>query len=240
MADRGIALEGATIVVRGSFNPAIFSPSWFRDQALIGATEYKAQQIEIITRDLAVFTLGWLTCHVTQDGLQLYTTEPEEFERLKDAGLGVLRLLEHTPISALGINRDYHVTLDSREELHAIGDALAPKDVWADSLKLAGMRTLTIWGARTDAYSGHVQVNVEPSTRFPQSVYIATNDHFDLSLAADEPATRDTAWNFEAAVSEPSAAKGKVAIQVLLEEWKTSFQRSEDIRLTVLKSAGAA
>lgn len=240
MNERGIAIEGLTIVIRGAFNPAIFTPSWFRDQDLIGVTESEAQTIELITREVAVFSMGWLQCHATADALQLSTEEPEEFERLRDVAIGVLRILSHTPLSALGINRDFHTTMKSIDQWHAIGDAIVPKDIWEEDLLLPGMRSATLWGRRSDGYTGHFQVQVEPSVKLPLSVFVATNDHFALTTENREIKSREAAWDIVEEEVEATAAKIPVAIEVLLSCWDDVLSRAEKTRRRVVMLADGA
>lgn len=38
-------IDGATIVLLGEFNPAIFQPAWFGQNGLIGAQEVKEAKI---------------------------------------------------------------------------------------------------------------------------------------------------------------------------------------------------
>jgi len=240
MADRGIAIEAVTIVIRGAFAPAAFSPSWFRDQDLVGKTEFDDQQIEVISQEFAVFRMGWLRCQVGADGLQLSTEQPEEFERLRDAAIGILRIFLHTPISALGVNRNFHTTMQSIEEWHAIGDALAPKEIWDGVLKLPGMRSVVLWGTREDDYAGHVQVQVEPSVRLPLSVYVSTNDHFALTLENRKVDTRSAGWDLTEEVVEATTAKTVMAIEILSAEWTAILNRAELARKNVISAAGVS
>ena len=226
MAESNVALESVTVVLKGSFNPAIFSPAWLRLQDLIGDKELEAQEVEVITKDLSVFKAGWLGCQVSDEALQLSTVEPEEYERLRDAAVGILRVLMHTPIAAMGINHEVHFTVDSIEQWHAIGDALVPKEPWQEVLHLPGMRNLVIWGARPDGYGGYLQVQVEPSVRFPQAVYVLTNDHFSLTVADEKP-SRDRAWVLSREQVEPASEKIDMAQKLLLEEWTASLKRAE-------------
>ena len=140
-----LALDGVSVVVKGLFNAAIFSPAWLLAEGLIGKSEYGEADVELITREIASFTVGWLRCQVSPDALQLTTTEPEEFERVRDAAVGILNTRSHTPVAALGINREVH--LPARDEAHylAIGDALAPKKFWEPLVDLPATRTLTVW-----------------------------------------------------------------------------------------------
>lgn len=238
MTDKGIGLEGTTVVVRGAFNPAIFSPTWFRNQDLIGDLELDDLDVEIVTRDIAVFRMGWLSCHVTPEGLQMSASAPEEFERLRDAVIGVLRLLTHTPIKALGINREFHTQVASVEEWHAIGDAIVPKANWNGTLEHPGMRSVTLWGARPDEYGGQIQVQVEPSVRLPQSVYVATNDHFTLTLSDLDLRSNQGSWDLTQPEVELTSEKIDVAIHVLLDQWDAALERAEQARRTVVGLAG--
>tara|TARA_R110002051_G_scaffold9732_8_gene37568 strand:- start:4114 stop:4839 length:726 start_codon:yes stop_codon:yes gene_type:complete len=238
MATRGIAIEAVTIVIRGAFAPAAFSPLWFREQGLIGDSELANHQIEVITQEFAVFRMGWLQCQISTDGMRLGTEEPEEFERLRDAAVGTLQVLRYTPISALGVNRDFHTTMESVDKWHAIGDALAPKAIWEDVLEVPGMRSVTLWGQRPDQYAGHVQVQVEPSVKLPISIYVSTNDHFELTLETKKIRTRAEGWDLTERAAEPSTQKTHLAITVLLDEWAAILQRAESARKKAVTVAG--
>lgn len=222
-----IAIEGASVVAKGVFNASIFSPLWLRTEELIGDVEMKQSRIDVISRNVTSFSAGWLQCHVTDEGMQFGTVEVEEFPRLRDVAVGVLQLLRHTPIAALGINRDFHMTLDDDRKLHAFGDLLTPKPLWDQVMDFPGMRELTMWGARTDGYDGHVQVQVQPSQRVPHSVYVGYNDHFTLTKM-DEPVTsRGAAWELDEAKYPPTPEKNEVILQVLAEEWAVCMDRAE-------------
>jgi hypothetical protein len=238
MADKKIGFEGAAVVIKGQFNAAIFTPHWFRDQNLVGSREMEEQQIDLITRDLAVFRMGWLNCQVNAEGLQLSTTEPEEFERLRDAASGVLRILAHTPIAALGLNHDMHFAVDSVEKWHRIGDALTPKAVWEGSLSLPGLRNVTIWGTRPDGYDGRVQVQVEPSLRIPRAIFVSHNDHFTLTFASSKVEVRPEAWEVTEKDLEPTSEKIPVALKILSEEWASSLKRADHVTDMISKLAG--
>jgi hypothetical protein len=100
--------DTANVVVKGIFNPGIFSPSWLHANGVIGTAEYNNAQIELITPDVAKFVCVWLDVTVTRDALQLATTEVVEFERLRDAVVAVLELIPHVPLAVMGINRSAH------------------------------------------------------------------------------------------------------------------------------------
>ncbi len=232
------AIDAVDIVIKGAFNPAIFSPAWLLGQGLIGASEYADVELQLITRDFASFRVGWLRCEVTPDACHLSTLELEEFERLRDAGLGILRALPQTPIAALGINRQAHVVIPDVAAWHLIGDRLAPKEIWADLLVAPGMRTVTVWGLRDDLYKGRVHVQVEPSFKVPQAVFIVVNDHYTLTLRDADvamDAERSEAWNLrDELAAEATADKTPVAIEVLEKSWDASLKRAGTFMTRVL------
>lgn len=240
MAERGIALEGANVVVRGAFDSSVLRPAWFRDNGLVGDLELLEQEIDLVTPELSSFRLGWLSCNLASDSLLLSVTEVEELPRLRDAVVGALRLLEGTRISALGINRETHTVLQSMTDLHAIGDAIAPKEVWESAIRLPGTRSATIWGLRPGFFGGRIQVQVEPSTRVGTAVFVSVNDHYSLSDQDEYVAeSRDTAFDLAAGMGESTEEKLEVAIQILTEEWDNSMARAENLRQTVIGLAAA-
>lgn len=236
MSQQKVAAETVVVVVRGFFNPPIFSPRWFLDQELIGATEFGDSEIEVITRDVARFRMGWLNFHADSEGIELSSTEPDEFERLRDATVGILMTLKETPISALGINRNSHLPIETIERFHQIGDALIPKEEWQSTLHLAGTRSATLWGARQDGYSGNIHVQVEPSLVVQQAVFVGCNDHFALGLAKT-PQDRSKVWDLSDDTIEPTSAKIPMAVRILTDEWSPSLSRSELYIKTVLNLA---
>ncbi len=233
-------LDGMNVVVRGHFNPGIFSPAWLLAQAIIGPSEYADAEPNIITRDFASFRTGWLLCDVTADALQLRTTDLDEFERVRDVVVAVLRTLHHTPVGALGINREIHFPVRDLEAWHAVGDALAPKAVWENVLIAAGMRNITLWGVRPDDYMGRVQVQVEPSLRVPRAIYVSVNDHFGLHKRPPGfQETRNAAWEVTSEDNvEPTPDKLQVALDILLNDWATSLARAETVIECVARQAG--
>lgn len=218
-------------MIKGLFNAAIFSPAWMLAQGLIGTTEYADAEVELITREFASFTAGWLTCQVTPDALQLATAEPEEFERVRDAALGILSSLPHTPVAALGINREVHFATRDLDHYNAIGDELVPKNFWEPLIDLAVTRNVIVWGQRADKYGGRVQIKVEPSFRFLRHVFVSHNDHFDLRVVESLPTTREERFDYdlEHIREEPSAHKIGVVKDILRTEWKSCMTRSMEV-----------
>lgn len=230
MAGTVVALDALSVVVRGHFNAAIFSPAWLFQQNVIGGSDFAQADVEIITRDFASLSTGWLNCQVTPDALQLSTSEPDDFERLRDAAVGILNALPHTPVAVLGINREMHFAARDETHYHLIGDRLAPKEFWEQFLDFPVTREIIIWGQRPDNYGGRVQVKVEPSFRFPGGhIFVAHSDHFNLQKVEDPQTNRHDAWKAEAQQSqnaEASASNIQIVNEILSTQWSSCIARS--------------
>jgi hypothetical protein len=220
--------DSVSIVIRGAFNPAIFSPAWLFHQKLIGPSEYDDAKVSAITREVASFEMGWLNLQVTLDTFQVGTSSPEEFERTRDVAVGVLQILRQTPVSLLGINRQVHFTLATLQEWHNIGDTLVPKEIWEGVLRLPGMRAANIQGVRPDRYAGQIGIQVEPSQLVPQAVYVAVNDHFGLKEVESQPASREEFSVVEQGI-EPSSDRIDMAMRILSDEWLPSMRRAQSL-----------
>jgi hypothetical protein len=235
LADTVVALDALTVVIRGHFNAAIFSPAWLLQQNVIGAADFARAEVEIITRDFASMETGWLTCQVTPDALQLSTTEPDDFERLRDAAVSILNALPHTPVAVLGINREMHFKAKDPDHYQLIGDRLAPKDFWEHTLDLPVMREIVMWGQRDSKFGGRTQVKVEPSFRFDEHVFVSHSDQFNLHIIDVRPSSRREAWLMEADQNrraEALATNIPIVNDILAEEWSSSLSHAS----TVLKA----
>jgi hypothetical protein len=88
--------------------------------------------------------------------------------------------LEHTPITAMGLNRQMHFKLPDAESWHFIGDTLAPKERWKKLLSgHIGLLALTIEGRREKSASKYIRVNLQPSQKVTNGIYVDYNEHFE-------------------------------------------------------------
>jgi hypothetical protein len=192
-------MEVAHVVILGKFNPAIFHPAWFLAQQLLRPQETQEAEIRLIHPEAAVMRMEWLQLEVVRDRFQASTTQPQYFEPLRDLVTGVFSLLAYTPISALGINRDFHYSLATERQWHALGHRLAPPANWP-RLNTAGLFHLSMQGERNDDVPGYTRVIVEPSPRFMHGVSVSINHHFDLS--SDDAGTQGAARLVESLASQ--------------------------------------
>src|SRR5436190_5727882 len=105
MADRRPELAGSSIVLVGSFNPAIFHPVWFAQQGLMPeaetvgpANERGGPKIEIIHSQIAAFQTESFVVNVTTDRFSVTTKPTKPGIALRDLVTGTFSVLEHTPV----------------------------------------------------------------------------------------------------------------------------------------------
>jgi hypothetical protein len=217
MAVPTLELQGLTIVLLGAFNPQIFQPAWFAAENLIRKEEAEATEIKVIHPEIVSTSTDWLQLQVRQDRFIASTTYNSFYEPLRDLVLGTFRLLRHTPIQKMGVNRDFHFRMPSEDTWHALGDRLAPKEPWINVLEKPGMRRLDMESPRLDDFQGYIRVRTEPSVRYPPGVYIHVNDHYEVQSA------------------EPPQGCDEI-MTVLSQVWKVSVDRAERIAHTLLES----
>jgi hypothetical protein len=176
---RAPEIEGASIVMIGSFNPAIFQPRWLGSQQLIRPEEAESAKITTIQAELADFSTEWFALQVLQKRLAILTTDPRQYAPLRDLAAAMFTILPHTPVTTLGINRTFHFQIASVEAWHEIGHLLAPKDRWRAIMKEPGLRSMLMQGRREDAAArGLLHIKVEPSVEVKPGLFVEVNEEF--------------------------------------------------------------
>lgn len=201
-------IGGANVVVVGNFNPAIFTPAWFALHGLLPKNAADNADVGVIGPDFAAFSFDWLILEVTSERFVARTAQ-EPFVRVRDLVTRVFdEHLFHTPVRALGINREVHFRAGSLAARDRIGRALAPVEpwgIWGQELGLdglhGGLTSLTMSQFKPDGRpaGGEINVKVERSVvigdkRF--GVYVRVNDHYALG-EADERSMTLLEKNFE-------------------------------------------
>lgn len=187
---RSADIFGSSIVAVGAFNPAIFSPDWLERNRLIGlddAGNAKKAPSLIVSQQVTVFETEWFAFQVLENQFSL-TSKGALNPAFRDLAVGILSLVPHTPISAIGLNYFAHFRLASEAEYHKVGDVLAPKTIWNSlySTKCAvGLANLTV--KIEDAERGQLprsgdqkQISVQPSTKLKYGVFLSLNDHREI------------------------------------------------------------
>ncbi len=108
-----------------------------------------------------------------------------------------------------------HFRMSTAESRQQVGKAIAPQAPWEGLVEESVMRSVVIWGNWSDFGTKQVQVNVEPSLRVLQGVYVAVTAHFEVNGAETDSAiaAMSGAWDRSFAkartVGESIAALGQ-------------------------------
>ncbi len=187
MTPSRIHAEFTAVSLLGSFNPRIFQPLWFAQNGLLPVEEAEQAEVDMIDRDFCRLHVGWAELVVVQERLQLRTTpETVADAQVRDLLVGVLKLLPHTPIERGSIHHRSDIAIATEEEWHAVGDALAPKELWDGILEQPGMFDFAMLGKRPDDLVGTVKVRIQPSQSVKPGVFINVNDEFLISEAGGD------------------------------------------------------
>jgi hypothetical protein len=234
-----IAADLASVVIIGPMRPVAISPTWLREIDLIGDSELKQTNFELlIPTEATTFQTGWLRVLSNPQSLEVQTTQEVEFERLRDVMLGILRARDDAAIAMMGINRMVHIKLNDSDLWHSVGDQLVNNELWEGVLHLPGMRSVTYWGARTDGYGGRIQVQAEPSSQFQPGIVVAYNDHYDLSKVEKIPAKRGDEGFNRTENAETNLEKIAVAKEILTDNWTESMNRFNTVLERIFSQIG--
>ena len=171
-------IEGASIVMLGSFNPTIFQPRWLGTQQLIRPEEAENAKITIIQAEVADFSTEWFQLQVLQGRMSLSTADPRQYAPLRDLATAIFTILPHTPVTAVGLNRLFHFRMTSTEAWHGFGHLLAPKESWNAIMEAPGLRSMIMEGRRKETGGGVLHIKVEPSTKVEHGIYLEINEEF--------------------------------------------------------------
>lgn len=182
-------IEGVSIVLVGNFNPKIFQPAWFSHHDLIRKQEAETADNVVVLDRITNFNTEWLSLQVTTERFEAATSNGGSFEALRDFVLGTFRILEHTPLARLGINRDMHYRVLPVESYIEFGHYIVPKTPWTPIMTNPVTRSLTVEGlVRRGTMDVKLTVRVEPSVRIQPGVYIGTNEDYEATGETDNQA----------------------------------------------------
>jgi hypothetical protein len=178
MAVRTPEMSGASIVLLGSFNPRIFQPEWFARQGLLPREQVDAADIKVIVSQVAHFETEQFIVQVTENRFTAVTKANANPVPLRDLVQGTFFILEHTPVSSMGLNHYAHIPLMTGDAWHRLGDKLAPKDGWRGVLdERPGMQSLTITSGMAEPGRRRHMIKIEPSVRITFGAYFEVNEH---------------------------------------------------------------
>ncbi len=198
------ASDGYFIVVAGNMNPAIHHPAWYkligalsdeelaasgladgRAQAPVGVPAPDRGQLRTITGmttictpAFAQFTAGKLRITCFEQSWTITTYEQSLFSRIRDVASIVFGALAHTPVSAYGLNFNFH----RKTGVGNVGAHLA-QAVDAASLNFfqesRGERSAKI-GYTLSEGGRALNISVEPSVHGTDMVFVGINAHHPI------------------------------------------------------------
>jgi hypothetical protein len=164
----------ASIVVIGSFNPAIFHPEWLRKHDLLPEFELEnavqTSNALVVHSEISVLTFKSLRLEVQRERWTLTT---ERFDWAGDLGMlaaSMLGKLPETPVKAVGFNLNQHRPI--REELLAVLKRWGPLSALGE---LAGSNVAPMPCVQADWEGFRVTVQLQPSLRHPGALWIGQN-----------------------------------------------------------------
>lgn len=187
------------MILLGDFNPAIFTPAWFALHNLLPKGAADSADLKVAHPQTTSFTADWLQLNVLVDQFSAETKQAPHI-RLCDLVVRVFREhLFHTPLLALGINRQVHFRVRDFHARDRIGRTLAPVDAWGawaaelgDGGRQGGMTSVTMTQVNIQGRSldDKINVTIEPSNRVGvdvDGVYARVNDHYAVTAADGRP-----------------------------------------------------
>jgi len=164
-----------SIVVLGSFNPAIFHPSWFLANELVRQSDLEPLEKRfVVSPDATVFSSKWFELRALQRRVSFHATDPGMDLPLRDLVRSTFQYLEHTPITAFGLNCTEVYAMGSAEEATAVIGKLAPKSLWDTYLESASVEQVVAAGVNDGM---PLRFSVEAHSNV---VTINTNQHYDV------------------------------------------------------------
>jgi hypothetical protein len=169
----------ASIVIMGSFNPAIFRPSWFIQNGMVGPGDIDESKAEFVTPEIARFRFAMGLIEVVSNRFLITTKDPGSFGRLRDLVVSIFTTLSHTPVQLLGMNGLLEYRLLDEGAWKAFGDVLARKDIWQKALPApVGLMNMTVQAVRDDGLKGYTHVRIDGTSH--NGIRYDINNHIEL------------------------------------------------------------
>lgn len=217
--------ENCTVVLLGSFNPAIFHPEWFVRQGLLAEEAVDPEKIKVVSPDVTECFVGAVKVFCDSTRLVISVGNMIDAEKLQDVVLGTLRILAHVPLGAVGINQEAVFKAQSEEHWHRIGHTLVPKEpVWNKLGKDPGMLRVSIKYPLQENPKIEQNITVEP---YPQTgpkhpaIKINTNLHYQLGSASELPSSGEST---------------KLAVEFISNQWKAATNEVRSVASVIFEA----
>ena len=164
-------ISETSIVLVGSFTPAIFTPAWFVLHGLLPKGTDEIAKLEVAHPQVTSFSAERLILNVIPERFSVETVQAPDVRVLDLVVRTFKEHLNHTPLKTFGINRSVHFRVRSPAERDRIGRMLVPVEpwgAWGEELGLdgthGGMTSLTMSqiDPKGRPKGGRINVKVEP------------------------------------------------------------------------------
>lgn len=173
-----------SIVVVGSFNPAIIQPYWLAQKKLIREQEAQNAEIDMIHSGIARFKLEWCEFEILNDRFEIKSTQQHMFSAMKDLIISIFNILKETPVQAYGINHIMYYGIPDQKRYYDLGFRLGTLNNWDGILTDPRMFSVEIGEMkRHDGKDGVYRIQIQPSDTKLSSgfgIMVGINDHLQL------------------------------------------------------------
>jgi len=178
--DVGWTIDAPTAVVVGPFTPSVFHPAWLAARWLISPDEATAARVQRVDPACARIRCGALTLEVTPGRLRAVGADDASSVLVRDFVVGVLTVLEHTEVSACGINRTLHRRAGPNV-WGQLGKRLIGDHPFGLDLEGAEPCSVTVRGRRSGSPAEQLIIRIDPSDQLVGGgVCFDFNEHFAL------------------------------------------------------------
>jgi hypothetical protein len=200
-----LELCGHSIVILGDFNPSIFHPYWLVKNGLVSESEASEADLQVSHKDVSVFTVAFISYEVTRERLKIATKNQAMFETVRDNALGILTILRHTPLKAMGFNSDFHFSTSVAESA-ILYDKIVPTAFWNDLINEPKLEAVVLKDFHVNEKKNFTRVQIQPSIAITNGLYFLVGDHY-----------------------EPGDSNAKTYLQIMETEWTTRTSRYQQL-----------
>lgn len=123
----------ATIVIAGQFHPGVFTPDWFQSHQIVSKEDCDNAKIKFIDASTVHIDFGWFGWFSDPQKAMIELNTDGYDDQLLDLTRSILTMFAYTKVTAIGINFTFSINMNSGDDWHTIGHAIAPKDMWKSS-----------------------------------------------------------------------------------------------------------
>jgi hypothetical protein len=210
--------ENCTVVLLGSFNPAIFHPEWFVRLGLLAEEAVDSDKIKVVSPEVTECVVGAVKVFCDSTRLVFSVGNMIDADKLQDVVLGTLRILAHVPLGAVGINQEGVFKAQSEDHWHKIGHTLVPKDpVWNKLGDAPGMQRISIKYPLQENPKIEQNFTVEPYPRTGPThpaIKIGTNLHYQICSSSELSSGGEST---------------KLALEFIADRWKSATGKVREV-----------